>query len=179
MISYVDGSFTVNTAPLTITATNRSKTYGATYTPNHDRVHDFRQRAAHQRLVCLTLREQRCVIRRLTSAGHRIRITPSAATGTGLSNYTINYIDGSFTVNTATLTITATNRARLTVQRIRLIPTYPRLIFGQRIGQQRYGDFDFADQRGLCEHGAVAGSPYTITRAGVGDRARQLHDQLR
>ena len=33
-ITYANGSFTVNAAPLDITATNESKTYGDTFTPN-------------------------------------------------------------------------------------------------------------------------------------------------
>ena len=47
-----------------------------------------------------------------TVAGSPYTITPSGATGTGLTNYTISYVNGSFTVNTAALTITATNRSK-------------------------------------------------------------------
>ena len=55
-----------------------------------------------------------------TVAGSPYTITPSGATGTGVSNYTISYVNGSFTVNTAPLTITAPTAARLTGQRTRL-----------------------------------------------------------
>ena len=37
---------------------------------------------------------------------------PSAATGTGLSNYTISYVNGTLTVNPAALTITANNDSK-------------------------------------------------------------------
>ena len=39
-------------------------------------------------------------------------IVPSAATGTGLGNYTIGYVNGRLTVNPATLTITADNDSK-------------------------------------------------------------------
>ncbi len=37
---------------------------------------------------------------------------PSAATGTGLGNYTITYANGTLTVNPAALTITANNASK-------------------------------------------------------------------
>ncbi len=40
-------------------------------------------------------------------------ITPSAATGSGLSNYSITYKNGTLTVNTAPLTITANNASKV------------------------------------------------------------------
>ena len=39
-------------------------------------------------------------------------IVPGGATGTGLSNYTITYINGTLTVNAAALTITANNDSK-------------------------------------------------------------------
>src|SRR5207248_7918923 len=39
-------------------------------------------------------------------------IVASAAAGTGLSNYTITYVNGALTVNAAALTITASNRTK-------------------------------------------------------------------
>ncbi|MBI4888823.1 MAG: MBG-2 domain-containing protein, partial [Acidobacteria bacterium] len=39
-------------------------------------------------------------------------ITPSAATGSGLGNYTISYVDGTLTVSKATLTVTADDKTR-------------------------------------------------------------------
>ena len=39
-------------------------------------------------------------------------IVPSAATGTGLGNYTITYVNGTLTVNPARLTITANNASK-------------------------------------------------------------------
>ncbi len=42
-----------------------------------------------------------------TVAGSPYAITPSAAVGTGLGNYTITYVDGDLTVTAAPLTVTA------------------------------------------------------------------------
>ena len=39
-------------------------------------------------------------------AGSPYNIVPSAAVGTGLSNYTITYINGSLTITRAVLTVT-------------------------------------------------------------------------
>src|SRR5206468_11644382 len=39
-------------------------------------------------------------------------IVPSSAVGTGLGNYSISYFNGTLHINTATLTITATNRTK-------------------------------------------------------------------
>src|SRR5204862_6279158 len=44
-----------------------------------------------------------------SSGGSPYAIVPSGATGTGLSNYTIGYVNGSLTVNAAALTVTAGN----------------------------------------------------------------------
>ena len=47
-----------------------------------------------------------------TAPGPDYTVTPSAAVGTGLGNYTIGYANGNLHVNQATLTITATNRSK-------------------------------------------------------------------
>ena len=45
-------------------------------------------------------------------SGSPYSITPSAALGTGLANYTISYVDGALRVTPATLTITATDQTK-------------------------------------------------------------------
>jgi hypothetical protein len=101
-------SQTVTPKALTITATNQSKTYGTTaalgttaFTPsglvNSDTV------------TGVTLASGG------SPAGATVGtylITPSAATGTGLTNYTITYANGTLTVTPKALTITATNRSK-------------------------------------------------------------------
>jgi len=114
MISYVNGSFTVNTATLTITALNRTKVYGVTYAPDNTPPSvDF--------TVSGLVNSDTIASITLTSTGYPAGATvaaspytvmPSAATGTGLGNYTIGYVNGQMTVTQATLTLTASNRSK-------------------------------------------------------------------
>ena len=103
-------SQTVNTAALTITANSTSKTYGNTLTfagteftdsglVNGDTVSSVTLTSAGAR-------------RTATVAGSPYPIIPSAAVGSGLSNYTITYVNGTLTVTPKTLTasITAANK---------------------------------------------------------------------
>ena len=100
-ITYVDGELTVNPAPLTITADDRSKVYGQTvvfagteFTTsgllNADSVTSVTLASAGAPATA-------------TVAGSPYAIVPSAAVGTGLGNYTISYVDGELTVNPAPL----------------------------------------------------------------------------
>ncbi|MGA7498407.1 MAG: MBG domain-containing protein, partial [Isosphaeraceae bacterium] len=107
-IAYVNGNLTVNAAALTITATSTSKTYGtlATFigtaftetglvTANGDSITGVTETSAGAPASA-------------TVAGSPYSIVPSAAVGTGLSNYTIAYVNGNLTVNAAPLTVTPT-----------------------------------------------------------------------
>ena len=102
----VSQSFTVNKATLTITANSTSKTYGNTVT--------F---AGTEFSTSGLVGSDSVASVTLTSAGGAASaavasypIVPSAAVGSGLGNYTISYLNGSLTVNKATLTITADNQ---------------------------------------------------------------------
>ena len=105
-IGYVNGTLHINTALLTITATNRSKVYGVTYTPDTTPLSvDFNvtgllnsDTVASITLTCAGY------VNTATVAGSPYTITPSAAMGTGLGNYTIGYVNGSFTINAWTIT---------------------------------------------------------------------------
>src|SRR5207245_3843937 len=110
-IKYVDGKLTVNPALLTITANDTTKTYGETVTfastefttsglVNSDAVSSVTLTSAGTAAAA-------------TVAGSPYAITPSAAVGTGLTNYTITYKDGKLTVNQAPLTATAADANRL------------------------------------------------------------------
>ena len=170
MISYVDGSFTVNTAPLTITATNRSKTYGATYTPNTtDPSPDFSVSGLLNSDSVATIALNSVGYAAIaTVAGSPYTITPSAATGTGLTNYTISYIDGSFTVNTASLTITATNRSKTYGTTYTPDTTDPSPDFSVSGLANSDTVTDVAlTSAGYANTATVAGSPYTITPSGA------------
>jgi Ca2+-binding RTX toxin-like protein len=107
-ITYTNGTMTVNAKALTITASDRTKTYGTAVTfagtefttsglVNSDAVSS------------VTLTSSGDVA---TASAGTYNIVPSAATGTGLSNYSISYTNGTFTVNTKALTITADNQSK-------------------------------------------------------------------
>ena len=109
-ITYVNGTLTVNQKALTITADNRSKTYGDTVTfagtefttsglVNSDTVTS----------VTLTSSGAGAAA---TVAASPYSIVPSAAAGSGLANYTISYVNGSLTVSAKALTVTADNRSK-------------------------------------------------------------------
>jgi len=106
-ITYNTGTITVTKAPLTITANNQTKAYGTTFT--------F---AGTEFTTSGLLNSDAVTSCTLTSAGSAAgatvaggpyAITPSAAVGSGLTNYTITYATtGTMTVTTVPLTITAT-----------------------------------------------------------------------
>jgi hypothetical protein len=110
-ISYVNGSLTVNQRPLTITASNKTKTYGDTVT--------FDQTTPSTDFTVGAMVNSDTVDSiTLTSAGAAAgapvlgspySIVPSAAVGTGVANYNITYVNGTLTVNKASLTITASS----------------------------------------------------------------------
>jgi hypothetical protein len=96
----------VNAASLTVTASNESKTYGATFTPN----------GTTQFTTSGLLNGDTVTSVTLASSGYAATagvgsspysIVPSAAQGSGLGNYSITYTNGQLTVNAASLTITA------------------------------------------------------------------------
>ncbi|SNZ19216.1 MBG domain-containing protein [Cohaesibacter gelatinilyticus] len=105
-ISYVDGTLTVNKAPLTITANDASKTYGNAAAPfgytssglvNSDSISSVN-------LASLGAPA--------TANAGTYAITADNAAGTGLGNYDINYVNGTLTVNKANLTVTASNDSK-------------------------------------------------------------------
>ncbi len=103
------GTLTVNTASLTltITADNDSKTYGTLET--------FSATAFTENGLVnsdtITSVTETTTGAPMSAAVGTYPIVPSAATGSGLSNYTIGYVDGTLTVNAAPLTVTATNES--------------------------------------------------------------------
>ncbi len=109
-ITYVNGTLTVNPASLTITATD-SKTYGTLKVFSG---------TAFTETGLVTANGDTITGVTETSTGAPVSATVgtypivvSAATGTGLGNYTITYVNGTLTVNPATLTITANGQQDL------------------------------------------------------------------
>ncbi len=95
----VDKSFTVSPALLTITANNDSKTYGTLKTFSSTA---FTETGLVNSDTITGVTETSTGAATSATVG-TYNIVASAATGTGLSNYTISYVDGTLTVNPASL----------------------------------------------------------------------------
>jgi len=104
-ITYVNGTLTVTAAALTITANSASKVYGIALTFKGT---EFIATGllGTDTVTSVTLNSAGAAA---TAAVGSYPIIPSAAVGTGLTNYTITYVNGTLTVTPATLTITAGN----------------------------------------------------------------------
>jgi hypothetical protein len=108
-ITYVAGNLTVATKALTITADAQNSTYGSAYglgtsafttsgLVNSDVVSS----------VTLLYSNNATVAPTVSAATYSAGITPSAAVGSGLSNYAITYVGGNLVVGKATITYTPT-----------------------------------------------------------------------
>ena len=108
-ISYVAGSLTVTPAPLTITANNQTKVYGAalpTLTASYSGLVNGDTPAS--------LTTQPTLTTTATASSH-VAGSPYSITASGAvdSDYTISYVAGSLTVTPAPLTITANNQTKV------------------------------------------------------------------
>ncbi|HET7456053.1 MAG TPA: MBG domain-containing protein [Gemmatimonadaceae bacterium] len=107
------GTLTVDRKSLTVTASNRTKTYGDAVTFAGT---EFTTPAGAlingDAIASVTLTSVGAVATAAV-AGSPYDIVASAATGTGLGNYDIGYTNGQLTVTPAGLTITAANATRL------------------------------------------------------------------
>ncbi len=111
-ITYATGSITVNTASLTVTADNVSKTYGATLTGGSGSTAFTSSGLQNSETIGTVTITYGTGSAATASVGtYSSSVTPSAATGGtfSASNYTITYSSGSITVNTRSLTVTANN----------------------------------------------------------------------
>ncbi len=106
---FTNGTLTVNSAALTITANSTNKVYGQALT------FAGTEFAASGLLNGDTVTNVALASTGATNtaAVGSYAITATAAQGTGLGNYTISYISGTLTVNTAALTITANSTNKL------------------------------------------------------------------
>ncbi|HTP00810.1 MAG TPA: MBG domain-containing protein [Anaerolineales bacterium] len=158
LIQYVAGSLTVTPRTLTVTANNRSKVYGDVTTfagtefvptglVNGDTV------------TSVTLTSSGTVATAAV-AGSPYQIVPSAAVGTGLSNYSIQYAAGNLTVTQRAATITASDLSKVYGD----VTTFA----GTEFLATGFINGDAATSVTLTSLGAsatatVAGSPYPIT----------------
>ena len=114
-ITYDTGTLTVNTAALTITASAQSKTYGQTVTfGSGSTLFTSSGLQNGETIGSVTLAVSNSGSAATAAAGGSYTITASAATGGTFtaSNYSITYDTGTLTVNTAALTITASDQSK-------------------------------------------------------------------
>jgi hypothetical protein len=120
-ISYAAGTLTVTPASLTITANNKSTTYGGTYpTFNWTGTGYVNGDAPGS-----ALQTQPTCTSTATSSGGKdtspVGTYPITCSGATSKNYTLTYVSGTFTVSKAPLTITANNQ---TVQQGQPMPAF-------------------------------------------------------
>ncbi|MBB4126955.1 filamentous hemagglutinin family protein [Xanthomonas translucens] len=106
IIRYVDGSLTVDPATLRIVATDASKTYGSSLGLTGYTVSGLLNGDA---VSGVTLSSAGSAA---TASVGKYAIGASGASGVGLSNYIIRYVDGSLTVDPATLRIVASDASK-------------------------------------------------------------------
>jgi trimeric autotransporter adhesin len=99
-------TLTVNKLSLTIDANNQTKTYGTTFTFIGNEYTITAGSLKNSDAITSVTFACPGSVATATVAGSTYTITASNATGTGLSNYSINYTTGTMTVNKAALTIT-------------------------------------------------------------------------
>jgi FtsP/CotA-like multicopper oxidase with cupredoxin domain len=117
--NYVPGAVTVIGAPLTITANNASRVYGTVFTFSGT-AFTTSGLLNGDTVTSVALNSPGALA---TAAVGSYAITPSAAVGIGLTNYTINYVNGSLAVTPAALTITANNASKSYGQAVTFLGT--------------------------------------------------------
>ncbi|MBI1215814.1 MAG: filamentous hemagglutinin N-terminal domain-containing protein, partial [Alphaproteobacteria bacterium] len=108
-IAFHDGNLTVNRAKLTVTADSLYKSYGSAFSFAGD---EYALSGTLYNGDALTGVSLGSAGADKTAIVGGYTITASGATGTGLSNYHIDYVSGIFTVNPAKLTLMARDQSK-------------------------------------------------------------------
>ena len=152
-----DVTINVNKATLTITASNRTKTYctivtfaGTEFTPSG--------LVGSDTVTSVTLTSAGAAAS-ATVSGSPYAIVPTAAVGTGLGNYSISYVNGTLTVNPKALTITANNRSKTYGTTVTFAGT--EFTTSGLVGSDTVTGVTLTSA-GAAAGAAVSGSPYAI-----------------
>ena len=168
-ITYVAGSLTVTSAPLTITADNQTKVYGAalpTLTASYSGFVNGDTAA--------NLDTQPTLTTTATAASH-VGAYAITASGAVDPDYTISYVGGTLTVTSAVLTITADNQTKVYGAALpTLTATYSGFVNGDTSASLTTQP-TLTTTATASSH--VAGNPYAITASGAVDS--NYSDQLR
>ncbi|MFN7929667.1 MAG: MBG domain-containing protein, partial [Blastocatellia bacterium] len=105
-ITYVTGTLTINQATLTVTADNKSRSYGAA-NPDFTVTYAGFVNNETQSALGGTLQ-----VSSNANASSAVGTYPITASGLTSANYAITFVNGTLTVNKAMLTVTADNKAR-------------------------------------------------------------------
>ena len=108
-VTYVKGAITVTPAALNVIIGNQSKTYGDAHVLGNTNF-TYSGLKSWDSISAVNLSSAGAVA---TANAGNYAISGSGATGSGLSNYTINYVDGNLLVNKAALTIAANNQTKV------------------------------------------------------------------
>jgi len=113
-ITYHSGTLTLSQRQLDITANNRTKTYGDTVTFAGTEFSTGAGQLVNGNTVTSVTLASAGAVATASVSGSPYSITPSAAVGTGLGNYTISYYNASvgLTVNKKHLTVTAEDKSK-------------------------------------------------------------------
>src|SRR5439155_1228204 len=161
IISYHDGSLTVNAIALDITANNQSKNYGDTFSLTGSEFTVGTGQLKNSDSVTSVTLTSAGAAATATVSGSPYDITPSAAIGTGLGNYSITYHVGHFTVNAKALDITANDQSKTYGATF----TFTGSEFTTGSGQLVNGDTIttvMLTSAGAAPTATVSGSPYDI-----------------
>jgi hypothetical protein len=113
-ISYVNGALAVNPAALQITAGNQTKTYGTTLNLGTSNFSETGLVTANGDAISgVTLASLGAASSAGVDGGTPYAIVASNAAGTGLSNYTISYVNGALAVTPAALTYSVANASSI------------------------------------------------------------------
>src|SRR6266540_2887557 len=113
-ITYHSGTLTLSQRQLDITANNRTKTYGDTVTFAGTEFSTGAGQLVNGNTVTSVTLASAGAVATASVSGSPYSITPSAAVGTGLGNYTISYHNAAIglTVNKKHLTVTAEDKSK-------------------------------------------------------------------
>jgi hypothetical protein len=159
VISYTNGTLTVNPAPLIISANNRSKTYGQNVTfVGTEFTPSGLQNSETVGLVTLT---SSGAVSTAPVSGSPYDIFPSAASGGTFdpANYSLTYLKGILTVNPAALTITASDRSKTYGQTVAFAGT--EFTTAGLENSETVGSVTLTST-GAVSNAPVSGSPYVI-----------------
>ena len=160
-VTFVPGKLTVTPAPLTITANDAQKVYGASLPTFSARYDGFVNGDNEASLTTpVSLQTAATDASPVVSGGYKI-----AASGAASSNYKITFVDGTLTVTPAPLVVAANNAQKVYGDPLPAFSVgYDKFVLGETSAVLG-GSLSFASS--ATQASPVSGNPYTITPSGL------------